>query len=221
LLLLSLAAIATGILAVGALVAASGGLSGSGLPPVAAANAPPPPQSLRGERSLGDPEAPVHIEVYEDPQCSACALYFDTIEPLLVSGPVRDGRVHLTYRDFIIFGPESVDAAVGMRAADALAGRFWEFHDLVFANHAGEDVGAYSRARLAEMAVLAGLDRAAFLALLDDRGLIGAVAEESAEGRRRGVVSTPTFVIDGVLYPGVPSWQQLESRIDQAAAVAG
>jgi protein-disulfide isomerase len=215
---LTIAAVVVGVVAVVVLVLASGGIGGPALPAVAAAPGPPPPVELRDGRSLGDPAAAVSIEVYEDPQCIACAQYVETIEPLLVNGPVRDGRVRLTYRDRIIFGQESMDAAVGMRAADVLAGKFWDFHDIVYANHAGEDAGAFSRDRLAEMAEMIGLERGPFLELLDDPALITAVQQESQEGQARGINSTPTLVIDGTPFPGVPSWEQLKERIAAAEA---
>jgi protein-disulfide isomerase len=220
-LLLTVSAVVVGLVAVVVLVFATGGGGGPGLPDVAVAPGPPPPVELRDGRSLGDPAAPVSVEVFEDPQCVACAIYADTIEPLLVSGPVRDGRVRYTYRDLIIFGQESVDAAVGMRAAEALDDRFWEYHDIVYANQDGEDRGAFSRDRLAQMAELVGLDRDAFLALLDDEALIAAVREESRAGQALGVNSTPTLVINGQPYPGVPSWEQLKERIAAAEAAAG
>lgn len=86
-------------------------------------------------------------------------------------------------------------------------------HALVFANQKGENKGALSRDRLAEMAVLAGLDRTAFLALLDDPALIAAVEEETQAGAARGIASTPTLVIGGELAPGVPSWAELDALV--------
>lgn len=218
--LISAGVLAAGLLAVVLLMVASGGLGGSNMPAVVASVNPPPPGESRSGRSLGDPEAPVRIDVHEDAQCPACGMFTDQIEPLLVNGPVKDGRVYLTYRDFTFLGPESIDAAVAMRVAEALDGKFWEFHDILFANQWRENKGAFSRPRLAEMAVLVGLDRDAFLAGLDDPALVEAVVEETNAGRALGVSSTPTLVINGTLRPGVPTWQQLSTIIDDLVAQA-
>ncbi len=89
---------------------------------------PRPRPSCAQGRSLGDPDAPVKIEVFEDPQCPACGRYTERIEPLLIAGPVTDGTVFLTYRDFPFLGQESLDAAVAMRVAEDLDGKFWDYH---------------------------------------------------------------------------------------------
>ncbi len=172
----------------------------------------------RDGRSIGAPDAPLTIEVYEDPQCPACGIWTRDVEPLLMAKQIAAGEVRLVYRDFAFLGPESIDAAVAMRAAEQLGGKFWEMHALVFANQRGENKGALSRERLAEMAVLAGLDRAAFLALLDDPTLIAAVEQETQEGVARGIASTPTLVIGGELAPGVPSWAELDSLLARMLA---
>ncbi|CAN5600461.1 hypothetical protein BH24CHL9_BH24CHL9_09630 [soil metagenome] len=218
--LVSAAALVFGVLAVVALVVASGDLGGSGLPPVAAVDAPPPAADLRDGRSLGVTEAPVTVELFSDPQCPACAIFASRIEPLLVAGPVRDGTVRLTYRDLAFLGPESLDAAVAMRVADDLDGRFWDYHDLVYANQHGEGRGAFSRDRLADMAEAAGLERAAFLAALDDPKYLEAVRAESAEAGALGVNSTPTLIVNGEVIAGVPAWEDLRARIYAAAATA-
>lgn len=215
----TLGALVVGLVVVVLLVLASGGMGGPSLPPVMALAAGAPPVELRDGRSLGDPSAPVRIEVWEDPQCPGCGIYTRQIEPLLVAGPVRDGKVHLTYRDMAFLGQESRDAAVGMRVAEALEGRFWDFHDIVYANQHGENKGAFSRDRLAEMAVLIGLDRQGFLDGLDDPAHVAAMETETASGTALGIRTTPTLVINGeVQTSGALSWEQLEATIDQLAA---
>jgi protein-disulfide isomerase len=178
------------------------------------------PQDLRDGTSLGDPAAPVVIDVYEDPQCPVCGRFTRDLEPLLVSTPIKRGTVRLNYRNFVfIDNPgESLDAAVGMLAAEQLAGKFWDFHDIVYENQNGEHNGAFSRDRLAQMAVLIGLDKNEFTKLLDDPALIKRVNDETAAGQELKIDSTPTLVINGQVTPGLPSWEQLSAVIEQAAA---
>jgi protein-disulfide isomerase len=216
-LLISVVALIIGFVAIAALVAISGGLGSSGSDAVKAAEIPAPAQDLRVGRSLGDPNAPVKIEVYEDFQCPACGLYTERIEPLLIAGPVTDGTVFLTIKDFPFIGQESLDAAVAARAAEALDGKFWDYHGLLFHNQDGENLGAFSRDRLADMAVLAGLDRQAFLDAIDDPALLREAEAEREEGTALGVSSTPTLFIDGELLRGVPTWDDLSARITAAA----
>jgi protein-disulfide isomerase len=208
-----------GVLAVIVLMVASGGLGG-GLPPVSAANAVPPPVELRDGRTLGDPAAPVRMELWEDPQCPACKIFASRIEPFLTAGPIRDGDVHLTYRDFVFIGPESLDAAIAMRVAEDLSGTFWDYRDLLYVNQHGENEGAFTRERLADIAVLVGLDRAAFLKAMDDPAYAEAVQAETEEGRAIQIGSTPSYTLNGVLEAGVPSWDDMRAQIAAAVAAA-
>lgn len=180
------------------------------------------PQELQDGMSLGAADAPVVIDLYEDPQCPVCGRFNKEIAPLLIASAIKDGTVRLNYRDFTFIGVpgESQDAAVGMRAAEQLAGRFWDFHDIVYANQDGENQGAFSRERLGRMAEAIGLDKAAFTALLDDPDLIAAMKADTAAGVALGVDSTPTLVVNGVVKPGIPNWEQMQAMIAEALAAA-
>jgi protein-disulfide isomerase len=218
-LVISIGAIVVGLILVAVLVLLSGGLGGG------TAVAMPPdekvvPVELRDGRSLGDPAAPVTIEAFEDPQCPACGLFTERIEPLLVNGPIKDGTVYFTFKDFAFLGPESFDAATAMRVADAMDDKFWDYHAIVYHNQDGENQGAFSLERLADMAEAIGLDRAEFLDLMQDPQYLQAVQAEVQEGQQRGVKSTPTLFINGELRAGVPDWNDLRDLIDAKAAEA-
>jgi protein-disulfide isomerase len=217
-LIISGIAVVLGVVAIVALLAISGGLGGSEVAAVSKPDVPAPAQELRVGRSLGDPEALVKVDVFEDPQCPACGLFTERIEPLLVAGPVANGTVFFTYKDFPFLGPESFDASVAMRAAEALDGKFWDYHQLIFHNQDGENGGAFSLERLADMAELVGLDRAAFLAEMENPEHIAAVNAELAEGSGIGVNSTPSLIVNGEVVRGVPTWEDLSAQIEAAAA---
>jgi protein-disulfide isomerase len=214
--LTTLAMLVVGGLLVGVLFVANGGFARSAeiLPAEVAA----PAADLVHGRSLGDPAAPVTIEVWSDFQCPSCQKWATQVEPLLRGKYLHDGTVRLVYRDFAFIGQESVDAAVAARVAEAQGASFWAYHDLLFANQGPENSGAFSRGRLLDVAVAMGLDRSRFDAALSDAPLAAAVQAETSAGHALGVQSTPTLVIGGQLYPGVPNWTQLSALIDQLAA---
>lgn len=176
------------------------------------------PPGLADGRSLGSADAPILIEIWEDFQCPYCGRFVTDIEPALIRDYVVPGHVRLLYRDFAFLGQESMDAAVGARIAERDADAFWEFHDLLFYNQHGENQGAFSRDRLARMAVLLGMDEMTFRASLDDPALIAAVQEETALGQSRGITSTPTLSIDGRLAVGMPDYGRLSVYLDQLLA---
>lgn len=93
---------------------------------------------------LGDPAAPVVMREYGDFQCPSCGAFFRTVEPQLRAEYIDRGLVRLEWHDFAWIGPESRDAANAARCATD-QDRFWEYHDLLYRNQAGENQGAFSR----------------------------------------------------------------------------
>ncbi len=57
----------------------------------------------------------------------------------------HDGTVSFTYNDFAFLGDESWDAAIAMRVAEAMDGKFWDYQQVLFHNQSGENQGAFSR----------------------------------------------------------------------------
>jgi protein-disulfide isomerase len=78
---------------------------------------------------------------------------------------------------------------------------FWPYHDYLFANQLGENVGSFSVERLRQIASLVGLDRSTFdagLALDAARASFAEIRTEfEADAARLGIRSTPTIVVDG------------------------
>jgi protein-disulfide isomerase len=104
----------------------------------------------------------------------------------------HSGRVRLVFKDFPLdFHAGARPAAEAARCA-GLAGRYWEYHDLLFVaqpDFAREDLVRYA-ARL-------GLEREAFAACLADGRFRNAVEQDVSEGKALGVTGTPTFFING------------------------
>jgi protein-disulfide isomerase len=158
------------------------------------------PTDLADGQALGRADAPVTVEVWADYQCPYCALFSAQVEPQLIAQYVETGQVRLVFRDLAFLGEESRWAAVAAQLA-AEQDAFWPYHDYLFANQLGENVGSFSIERLREIATLVGLDRAAF----DDGLQLDAARATFAEIRtgfeadaaRLGINSTPTVVVDG------------------------
>ena len=178
-----------------ALVALQGG-------PPAEVVAPAPqvavPAALAHDRALGDPNAPVTLDVWSDFQCPACHAFWTIVTPRLVTTYVTPGKVRIVYRDYVFIGPESTGAAVAARCANQEGPTdFWRFHDYLYANQGAENSGAFSRDRLEAIAKAMGLDGSAFARCLDDPSVSQAVTAETAEGRALGVRGTPTVFLGG------------------------
>ena len=173
-------------------------------------------------KTLGDPSAPVKVEVYEDFQCPSCRTFSNEIEPLIVDNYVATGTIQIIFRHFPFLddraaGKESDQSAnASMCAADQ--GRFWDYKDILFANWDGENQGAFSDKRLVAFAQTLGLDMEAFQACFESNRFQEVIDEDLAAGRNAGVSGTPSIFVNGEhVTPGfVPSYIQLSQAIEAA-----
>jgi protein-disulfide isomerase len=102
------------------------------------------------------------------------------------------GRVRIVFKDFPLdFHAGARPAAEAARCA-GLAGRYWEYHDLLFV--AQPD---FAREDLVRYAGRLGLERDAFAACLSEGRFREAVEQDVSEGKALGVTGTPTFFING------------------------
>lgn len=167
-------------------------------------------------RVIGDPNAPVHLIEYGDYQCPACADFHDQVFPQLLSNYVSTGKVQFEFRDMAFLGPDSITAAEAAACAidqDA----YWPYHDTIYANHFGENLGNLSKSRLSKMAELAGLDSGKINSCLKDGTTSTDVQNMRQEANNLGINSTPSFVLNGevVRWTG---WPGLQQAIDNVLA---
>ena len=182
------------------------------------------PIALADGRTLGKADAPVTLEIWSDFQCPACGQYAEVVEPELIAKYVTPGVLRIVHKDAAFQGArvgaaydESVEAAAGARCA-AEQGRYWPFHDWLFANQSGENKGAFADARLRAMATAVGLDVVAWDACRATGEQQTAVRAETAQGVANGVNSTPTLYINGEAIVGVRSATEMGQKIEAAAA---
>jgi protein-disulfide isomerase len=173
------------------------------------------PPDLAFGRSLGSPDAPVQMDVWADFQCPACDAFTGSVEPYLIDTYIRPGNARLTFHDIATIGNESLGAAIAARCADR-QGKFWQYHDLLFANQAAENSGAFTRARSQQFAQSLGLDLVAFTACLDDTDVEDAVRAETLSGLSSGVAETPTLFVNGVIVKPATSSAAINAAVEAA-----
>lgn len=159
-------------------------------------------------RFRGEANAPVTIVEFSDFQCSFCRRSVETMNGLLEK---YKGRVRLAFRDFPLdqMHPAArLAAEAGRCAADQ--GRFWEFHDLLFANQtklAKEDLLAHG-GKL-------GIDTAIFEACVSGRKHSAAIEADIKQARDLGLNGTPAFFVNGVFVNGAQASTVFEKLIDE------
>lgn len=176
--------------------------------------------------SMGDPNAPVKVDVWEDLQCPACLRYSENVEPLLVENYIKTGKIFFTFHHFP-FLDDYADTKESDRAANASMcaaeqGQFWQYKDIVFANWNGENQGAYSDPNLASFAKTLGLNMEQFNSCVQSNKYKIQVDQSYNEGVALGISSTPTTFVNGVLVTNpdgpnfVPTYENIADMIDAA-----
>jgi protein-disulfide isomerase len=164
--------------------------------------------------SKGPADARITIIEFSDFQCPYCQRALDTLQQVLTKYPA-DVRVVYRHLPLDRIHPNARPAAEASACADE-QGRFWEYHDKLFANNR-----ALAREDLLRYAGEVGLDAARFQACVDERRFKDKVEADLQAARAVGISGTPAFVVDGVLLSGAQPASEFYEVIDAALAQKG
>jgi predicted DsbA family dithiol-disulfide isomerase len=171
--------------------------------------------------ALGDPNAPVKVEIYSDFQCPYCKFFWRDTEELIFKNYVATGKVYFTYRSMGVFiGNESAKAAEAAYCAGDQE-KFWEYHDLLFANQGAENSGAFSDVNLTGFAQKLNLDMTAFNTCFSGGKYAERVKKDREDATAAGVKATPTFLINGTIIEGSQPYENFKNVIDDALIGGG
>ena len=181
----------------------------------AAYNAPAstlPPTIAQNGHVRGPANVPVTIEEWADFQCPACGQLARQTEPQLLSQYVAKGQVAIIFPHMAFLGQEANWAAEAAECAGE-QGKFFEYHDKLYASQAGENRGAFSKDNLKRFGAEIGLG-GDFSACVDSSRYAQVVRDDTKLGEGRGVTATPTLFINGQKIQGAASIDQLKAIID-------
>jgi protein-disulfide isomerase len=158
----------------------------------------------------GVESAPVTIVEFSDYQCPFCARVNPTLDQVRKA---YGDKVKIVFKDFPL--PNHPQAPKASEAAHCAGeqGKYWELHDLMFANQRALNVP-----ELKQYASTLGLDAAKFTQCLDSGKHAGLVAAGMAQGERMGVNSTPTLYINGRPLIGAQPFEAFKAVIDEELA---
>ena len=126
--------------------------------------------------------------------------------------------MRFVYRHFAFLGQESVWAAEATECAGE-QGRFWDYHDILFDNWAGTNIGAYNYNNLVGFARILELDDEQFATCMNERRYVDRVRSETEFAENNGVTSTPTVFVNGERVRGV-DFAPFRDAIEAALAAA-
>lgn len=173
------------------------------------------------EHVLGKKDAKVIIVEYGDYQCPGCSTAAPKAKA--VAEKYKD-NVALIFRNFPIatIHPNARAAAAAAEAA-GFQGKFWEMHDLIYANQ-----DTWSQASTNDRTEIflgyarqIGLKEEQFKEGLSDARITKKINFDVAIARTQGVTGTPTFYINGELVESTNDADYLENAVKEALKKAG
>lgn len=186
------------------------------------------------EKSLGSPNAPIKLEVFDDYECPACDQFYEQTLKQLINEYVASGKVYLIHRDFPLpIHKYSRQAARWVNAA-ARIGKFETVERALFDNQmAWSEYGTENPQGVIKPIVQGALPPAEFQRVerimqgcesdshdqLKGCAVDAAIQHDYAEGQLLPVMQTPTFVVTcrGKKYPptaGFVTWSILKQYLD-------
>lgn len=145
----------------------------------------------------GSAEASVVVEEYADYQCPACGAVAPLLEELAED---YGDKIKFVYNDFPLpqhrFADEAAIAAECVGEQDM----YFEYHNLLFDNQSDWSVLSSTgdvQDKLIEYAQELGVDMDAFNTCTQSDEIANRVNEDVAEGRAKGVNSTPSLFVNG------------------------
>jgi protein-disulfide isomerase len=178
--------------------------------------------------TLGNPKAPVEMEMFIDVQCPVCQAYEVANLPTIVKKYIRTGKVQLHLKPWAFLGgpgSQSFSGRLGLIAA-ANQDKGFEYAKVLYDNQGQEESGWLSGREMAIIA--ASVDGLNLSQWRDDTNSSGPPATASAVdalANQKNVTGTPTIFVgckngklQNVTAPGsAPTLQETEQAINAAA----
>lgn len=167
-----------------------------------------------GDRTMGDPDAPVTVIEYASLTCPYCRRFHAEVFPKFKRNFIDTGKVHFIFREFPI-GRAAGTAAVAARCVpqEHYFAANWKF----LANQrrwVSQDVRPGVIHKIVQEF---GLDRAAFDTCLQNQTIISGLKQVKERGRKLGVTATPTIFVNTEKRRGGVGYEDLVKLIEAAS----
>ncbi len=168
-------------------------------------------------RAKGNADAPVVMVVYSDFACPFCTRFAQEVEPELAD-LIQDGTLRIEWRDLAqITETSPLAAQAGIAAGNQ--GKFWEFHDAVYAAADPQDHPEYTEDSLVEFARQAGVpDVERFRTDMNDAATVTAVNEATQHAHDIGIQGTPFLIVNDAAINGFRPVDYVRNTIAEQAA---
>jgi len=172
-------------------------------------NADVAPQASVHEHELGNKDAPVTLIEYASLTCPHCAYFNEKVFPELKTRFIDTGKVRYIFREY---PRDDLDLFAFMLSNCAPEDKFFPFVDVLFRQQDKWLVPS-PLPILKGIAKQVGFTDESFDACTKDKKIQDAVIAVGEQGTKNGVRGTPTIFINGKIYSGGPSIEELEKAI--------
>lgn len=172
----------------------------------------------QNSQSVGPADAKVVVHLYGDFQCPACQYAEAAVKATI---DAYKDRVRFVWKDFPL---EQVhpNARIASNAARCAVdqGKFWEYHDALYAKQSEWSNLKDPRQMLIGDAGMIGMNEAAFTSCVNAKSHDALISQDQNEGLANKVDRTPTFFINNKRYftMSTADWSK---AIDQTLAETG
>ena len=171
---------------------------------------------------IGNANAPVQVLEFGDFECPGCGAFANVTEPDIRERLIKTGIVGFRFMDFPLPMHKNTWTAHIAAACAGEQGRFWEMHDQIFAGQNEWNGPATTNPVkvLKRYAGMIALDVGKWETCVSTQAPTARVKANVAEGERRRVGGTPTFIIGNKMLPSdlLPSYDTFKAYVDSALA---
>ncbi len=147
-----------------------------------------------GSPIIGNPNAPITILEWGDYQCTFCYKFHQNTLGIINEDFIKTGKVKLVFKDFPLNGPDSLLAAEAAYCAQDQE-KYWQYHDELYKNWAGERTGWITRESLDKFATTINLNLNEFNKCLNEHKYQEKVIFLHDFGKEIGIDATPSFLV--------------------------
>lgn len=172
-------------------------------------------------RIMGSESAKLWIVVFSDFECPYCKRWHDQTDETIRRDYVQTGKVRLAFLNFpLTMHPQAQPAAEAAMCA-AAQGKFWPYHDGLFAAQTRWAKGGDPSAAFDSLATATGADVTAFRACRSLRSMKLLVESDRARGMQAGAQGTPYFYVGTQVLSGAVPTADFVKAIEAELAKAG
>ena len=147
-----------------------------------------------GSPIFGNQNAEISIVEFGDYQCTFCYKFHQNTLNTIQSDYIDSGKINYVYRDFPLNGSDSILAAEATYCANDQE-NYWQYHNLLFENWAGENTGWITMNSLTQFAVDLKLDISEFKNCLTSHKYYQKVIDNENYAKKININATPSFLI--------------------------